>query len=463
MKEEKFKIPFDIEIERTILGSMFVLENAATKAFEQLKEEMFYEPSHRDIYRAMIKTMDKRKKLDPINVAEVLEKENILNKIGGIEYLVELEEYAINPSYIDDYIKSLTEKYILRKTIELCYDTIRKCESGEEEAEEILYDLDKKIFEIAQIKIREGLLPIGEVLKLYISEIKGKEGEGVHGIFTGYTKFDELTGGFHPGEFVVVASRPSVGKTSFILNLIYRLAKFYNIPSALFSIEMSKIHIAMRFLILESEIDSIKFRNLSSLSESETRRLLEAANRIENLPIFIDDTPSISIQELRAKARRAVLEHKVKIIFIDYIQLIQGPSSESKQRFENRPRELAYITDSLKKLARELNVPVVALSQLSRKAEERKEEDAAPKLSDLRESGALEQDADIVLFLYKKQDEYEIFEPTEPYAENFIRFYVAKNRNGPQGKFALIFRKEFMKFENPSREYYPVEESGIPF
>ncbi len=459
MKEEKIRLPFDIEIERAVLGSIFISEEAATKVFEKVKEDMFYEPSHRDIYSAILKVVDSRKKINPINVAEILDKENVLNKIGGIEYLTELEDYAINPAYIDDYIKSLTEKYILRKTIELSYETIKKCEKGEKAAEEILYELDKDIFDIAQIKIREGLLPISDILKDLISDIRGREGEGVMGILTGYTKLDEITGGFHPGEFIVVASRPSLGKTSFIVNIMLRLAKNYNIPCALFSVEMSKLQIAMRLLILESEIDSMKFRNLNSLTDSEMRRLLDAASRIENLPIFVDDTPSISIQELKVKARRAVIEHKVKIIFIDYIQLVHGP------RFETRQREIAYISDSLKKLARELNIPVVALSQLSRKVEERKEEDSPPKLSDLRESGALEQDADMVLFLYKKREEYEVFEPAEPYSENLVNFHVAKNRNGPIGGFVLTFTKEFMKFENPGREFITLEESesGIPF
>ncbi len=458
MKEERFKIPFDSEIEKAVLGAILQSERAAYRAFEEVKEEMFYEPHHRDIYRAMLRVLESRKKIDPLNVAEVLEKEGLLSKIGGIEYLSDLEVYSLNPAYIDDYIKTLTEKYVLRKTIELSYETIKKCERGEESAEDILYDLDKKIFDIAQIKIREGLLSLKEVLGIFLTDFERRGGEGVSGILTGYTKLDEITGGFHPGEFIVIASRPSVGKTSFAMNLIDRLAKLQNIPSALFSIEMSRLQIAMRFLILESEIESRKFRNISSLTDREMARLLEAVSKIENLPIYIDDTPGISIQELRAKARRAVLEHHVKIIFIDYIQLIQGP------RFETRQRELAYISDSLKKLARELNIPVIALSQLSRKAEERKEEDAAPRLSDLRESGALEQDADLVIFLYKSPEDYQVFE-TEPYAENVVNFFVAKNRNGPQGKFMLSFIKEFMKFENLGAEYSHLgdTESGIPF
>jgi len=458
MKEERLKIPFDSEIEKAVLGAIFQSEAAAYKAFEQIREDMFYEPHHRDIYRAMVKVFESRKKIDPLNVAEVLEKEGILSKIGGIEYLTDLEVYSLNPAYIDDYIKTLTEKYVLRKTIELSYETIKRCEKGEESAEDILYDLDKRIFDIAQIKIKEGLLSLKEILGLFLTDLERRGGEGVSGILTGYTKLDEITGGFHPGEFIVIASRPSVGKTSFVLNLMHRLAKSQNIPSALFSIEMSKLQIAMRFLILESEIDSQKFRNISTLTDSETARLLDAASKIESLPIYIDDTPGISIQELRAKARRAVLEHNVKIIFIDYIQLIHGP------RFETRQRELAYISDSLKKLARELNIPVIALSQLSRKAEERKEEDAAPRLSDLRESGALEQDADLVIFLYRRPDEYDVFEP-EPYAENTVNFFVAKNRNGPQGKFVLSFIKEFMKFENPGAEYSHLGDTGsdIPF
>ncbi len=459
MKEEKFKIPFDSEIEKAVLGAIFQSEAAAFKAFERVREEMFYEPSHRDIYRAMLRVFESRKKIDPVNVAEVLEKEGILSKIGGIEYLSDLEAYSLNPAYIDDYIKTLTEKFVLRKTIELSYETIMRCEKGEENAEDILYDLDKRIFDIAQIKIKEGLLPIKDILGLFLTDLEKRGGEGVSGILTGYTKLDEITGGFHPGEFTVIASRPSVGKTSFVLNLMHRLAKTRNIASALFSIEMSKLQIAMRFLILESEIDSQKFRNISSLTDSETARLLDAAGKIESLPIYVDDTPGITIQELRAKARRAVFEYGVKIIFIDYIQLIHGP------RFETRQRELAYISDSLKTLAGELNIPVIALSQLSRKAEERKEEDAAPRLSDLRESGALEQDADMVIFLYRRPDEYEVFEPTESYAENMVNFYVAKNRNGPQGKFMLSFVKEFMKFENPGTEFSRLGETGsdIPF
>ncbi len=456
-KENRSLLPFDKEIEKAVLGAMLSSQKAAYRVLEVVREDMFYEPLHRDIFKAIIKVVENKKAIDPVNVAEVLERQGILEKIGGIEYIAELPAFAINPAYIEDYIKTLTEKYLLRKTIEMCQETIRKCEKEEQEAEDILYELDKQIFDITQIKIREGLLPLKEILDTLFRDITRRDEEEALGIHSGYTKLDELTGGFHPGDFVVIASRPSVGKTSFVLNIMFRLAKTRNIPTALFSLEMSKLQIAQRFLILESQIESAKFRNISSLTDNELRRLLNAASNLENLPIFIDDTPKITVQELRAKARRAVMEHKVKIIFVDYIQLVQGP------RFDTRQRELAYISASLKALAKELNVPVVALSQLSRKVEERRDEDAAPRLSDLRESGALEQDADIVIFLYKKAEEYERYE-AEPFAENIIYFSVAKNRNGPQGKFGLSFIKEFMKFENLDLHVTPPSGgSDIPF
>jgi replicative DNA helicase len=237
---------------------------------------------------------------------------------------------------------------------------------------------------------------------------------------------------------------------------MYRMAKHHNVPSALFSVEMSKLQIAQRFLVLESKIDSHKFRRMDRLSEDETRRLLYAADALKDLPIYIDDTPRLSIQELRAKARRACYEHNVKIIFIDYIQLLTGP------RFDTRQRELAYISASLKSLAKELDIPVVALSQLSRKVEERKEEEGAPRLSDLRESGALEQEADIVIFLYRPQVEEIVL--GEPYREVPIAFSVAKNRNGPQGKFELYFIKEYMQFENiEAVEEREEAEDVLPF
>ncbi len=451
------RLPFDREIEKAILGSMLRSEKAVYTAIEYLKENMFFDPAHRDIFRAIAKVVDERKGVDTIIVSEYLEKEGVLEKIGGMEYLVSLEDFALNPAYIEEYIKTLTEKYLYRKAIELCEETIKLCEQEEDKAEEILDELDRKIFDLRQVKVREGLVPLTDLVNKFFEEFRGEErGRGIYRILTGYIKLDELTGGFHSGDFVVIASRPSVGKTSFVINLMYRMAKHHNVPSALFSVEMSKLQIAQRFLVLESKIDSHKFRRMDRLSEDETRRLLYAADALKDLPIYIDDTPRLSIQELRAKARRACYEHNVKIIFIDYIQLLTGP------RFDTRQRELAYISASLKSLAKELDIPVVALSQLSRKVEERKEEEGAPRLSDLRESGALEQEADIVIFLYRPQVEEIVL--GEPYREVPIAFSVAKNRNGPQGKFELYFIKEYMQFENiEAVEEREEAEDVLPF
>jgi replicative DNA helicase len=434
--------PNAIDIEMAVLGSMMSSQQALYKGLELLTPEVFYQPNHRIIFEVIRDIAEGhagvKRVPDILTVKDELEKRGKLEEAGGAAYLASLLDEVINPEYIEEHAKIIIEKFLYRKTIEICNKISKECYEEEKEAEKILDEADAMLFSIRSYKLKGGFIPLRDLLKPFFEELTHlMEGRGVE-LPAGFHELDTLTTGFHKGDFIVIASRPAMGKTSFALNITRNLAVEFKKPVGFFSIEMPKEQIVQRLLCMEANIEMQKLRK-GEITAEEFLRLSEAAERLKNAPIYIDDTPKISIQELRAKARRACKEHELEVIFIDFLQVIDAPKMETRQQ------QIAYISASLKSLAMELKIPVIALAQLSREVERRA--DKRPQLADLRESGAIEQDADMVIFLFRED-----FYNPESAEEGVAEIIVGKNRNGPIGTVKLGFLKKYMKFTD-----YPLE------
>jgi len=431
--------PQSLEAEKAVLGCMLISEDAKVQVFESVKEELFYSETHKKIFSCLCGLFEKNEKCDLITVTNQLKQQDMLDDVGGIEYITELVELMPTAANVDEYIKIVRDKYLLRTIIENATRIISEASSEPEEVDSFLDEAESLIFDISQHKTKRDVYPLKDLVKEsieLIEEIHEKRGL-VTGLPTGYRDLDNRTTGFHPSEFIIIASRPSMGKTSFACNVALNLntgvTKF---PILIFSLEMSKEQLVQRMLCCEAKINLMKLRQ-GMLTDEDMGKLLLSAGRLEETPIFIDDTPSLNIFELRARARRLKASENIQLIVIDYLQLMRG-----RGRAENRQQEISEISASMKALAKELKVPVIAISQLSRATEQR--EGKEPQLSDLRESGSLEQDADLVLLLYR-EDFYRRDE-----SNNVADIIIAKQRNGPTGTLNLTFLKEYMRFENYS-------------
>ncbi|MCM8818376.1 MAG: replicative DNA helicase [Candidatus Omnitrophica bacterium] len=436
--------PQSIEAEKALLGCMLIDEEAKIKVLENCKKEFFYSETHQKIFTSIAKLFEKGQPCDLVTLSEILKAENSLEEIGGPQYLSNLVENVPTSAYVDEYLKIVKEKYILRVLISTATKIISEAYNYQGEVETLLDKAEALIFEVSQHKMKESTYPLKNLIKDAIENIeKIQEKKGyVTGLPSLFFDLDRLTTGFHPGDFIVIASRPSVGKTAFACNITLNLnSGVEKIPTLIFSLEMSKEQIVQRMLCCEAKIDSSKLRQ-GFLSDKDMTNLLLAASRLEKMPIFIDDTPSLNVFELKARARRMKAKENIQLIIIDYLQLMRGTG-----KAENRQQEISEISASLKALAKELNIPVIAISQLSRETEKRA--DKRPQLADLRESGSIEQDADVVLLLYR-EDVYNKTEDNTGIAEVII----AKQRNGPTGTVKLVFLKEYTRFEN----YTPREE-----
>jgi replicative DNA helicase len=433
--------PSSPEAERSVLGAMLSSESALLEGIETLQESDFYLMEHRKIFRAMLRLFERKANVDPITLADELEREGVLEQIGGRAYISTLMDSVISPSLIQEHANLVQEKSIYRRVIEVTDTILAEAYKEERSADDLLEFAENRIFEIRQGRIRREFVHVGEVGEKVFKNIESlsSDPKAVPGVRTGYRDLDELVMGFREGNMIVLASRPSVGKTSFMLNIHYHLsAGDSKVPTAIFTLETGLEELVTRFLSMVARVDSRKIYT-GRLSRNDLARLADAVSVLKKAPIFLDATPAISLTELKAKARRIVRDEGVKLISIDYMQLIRGPKSE------NRQIEVTIVSQSLKAMARELGIPVLVLSQLSRGLERR--EDATPRLSDLRESGSIEQDADIVIFLHRP----------EIYAEslatrNIVEVHVSKNRNGPTGKTRLTFIKEFTRFESYTEE-----------
>jgi replicative DNA helicase len=431
--------PQSLEAEVSVLGGILLENEALNRVLEVIQEGDFYRESHRKIFAAILQLYERNEPADLITLSEVLKKREEFESVGGIEYLNSLVNIVPTAANITYYAKIVKEKSILRKLINRATEIISQGYGGSGDVDEFLDRAERSIFEISEDRIRPSFYPIKDIIKSSFKTIEKlyEKRQLITGVPTGFAKLDELTSGLQPAELIIVAGRPSMGKTAFALNIAQHAAIEAQVPAAVFSLEMAKEQLALRMLCSEAKVDAHRLRG-GFLSESDWPKLTRAAGNLSEAPIFIDDTPGLTALEMRAKSRRLKKEHNLGLVIVDYLQLMRGrPDSDTREQ------EISDISRSLKSLAKELNVPVIALSQLNRRVEERG--DRRPQLSDLRESGAIEQDADVIIFLYR-DEVYSKSEDNKGKAE----IIIGKQRNGPTDKFELAFLDKYTCFENLS-------------
>ena len=430
--------PSDIEAEQAVLGSMLTDKDATIAAIEVLKEDDFYREDNKLIYRAILNLYNRAEPVDIITLKSELTSMGKFDAVGGLEYLADLPEKVPTTANVERYIKIVEEKAILRNLIKTANEIINLGYDPTEEVENIMDSAEKKIFDIMQSKNQKGYSPIKDVLVDTFSQLEMLYNQKQHitGVPTGFADLDYKTAGLHGSDLILLAARPAMGKTAFALNIATNAAVRAKVPVAIFSLEMSKEQLVNRVLCGEAMVDSNKVRT-GKLDEQDWAKLASALGPLSESEIYIDDTPGISVMEIRAKCRKLKLEKNIGLVVIDYLQLIQG----SNKRGGSREQEISEISRSLKILAKEINVPVIALSQLSRAPEQRP--DHRPMLSDLRESGAIEQDADIVMFLYR--DDYYNEDSDK---KNIAEVILAKHRAGSTGTVELLWLGNYTKFVN---------------
>ena len=429
--------PHDIEAEQAVIGSMLTDQEAVYAAIERLKPEDFYREDNKQIYTAILNIYNKAEPIDIITLKAELSSMGKLDAVGGLEYIVELPEKVPTTANVDRYIKIVEEKSLLRNLIRAANEILSSGYAQEDDVENIVDHAEKKIFDVMQKKSQKGYTTIKDVLVESFTKLEElyNQKEHITGVPTGFAELDKKTAGLHGSELILIAARPAMGKTAFALNIATNAALRANVPVAIFSLEMSKDQLVNRMLCSEAMVDSNNVRT-GELNDEELGKLAETSGELSQAPIYIDDTPGISVMEIRAKCRKLKLEKNIGLVIIDYLQLIQGSGKTS-----SREQEIAEISRSLKILAKEIEVPVIALSQLSRAVEARP--DHRPMLSDLRESGSIEQDADIVMFLYR--DDY-YNEDSEK--KNIAEVIIAKQRAGSTGTVDLAWLGKYTKFAN---------------
>jgi len=446
--------PQDIEAEQAVLGAVFLDADAIIDAMEVIAPEDFYRRSHQIIFQAMIQLSDRSESIDLITLKAEIEKSNSLEDVGGLKYLTELSQASPSAASIAYYAKIVDDKATLRNLIQTASRIVTKGFEQDEDVQSIIDQAEKSILEVSEKRNSNGFQSIAEVLNRTIETIDqlAQNNEEITGLPTGYAALDKMTAGLQKEELIILAARPAVGKTAFALNIAQNVGTKTDRSVAIFSLEMGAESLVNRMLCAEGSIEASHLRT-GQLSEEEWRNLIVAMGSLSNANIYIDDTPGIKISEIRARCRKLAQEKgNLGLILIDYLQLIEGTGRE------NRQQEVSEISRQLKKLAKELKVPVIALSQLSRGVEQR--QDKRPVLSDIRESGSIEQDADIVAFLYR--DDYyrsegdDDDEPEEQQNNNVIEVIIEKNRSGARGTVELLFIKEYNKFSSVS----PREEFG---
>lgn len=441
MQEQRVP-PQNIEAEQSVLGAMMIQKDAISNAGEVLTAQDFYREANKLIYQVILSLYEKNEAVDMITITEALKRDNKLEAVGGIAYITYLANAVPTAANVKFHANIVAEKSVLRQLINVSTNIASMGYEPTEEVENILDQAEKMIMDIASNKIGGDFQPIRKtILAVYgqIEALYGNKG-AITGLSSGFKDLDRLTAGFQPSDLVLIAARPSMGKTAFVLNIAQYVGMNVKKSVAFFSLEMSKEQLVQRMLCSVGNLDSQRVKT-GELDGPEWSVLIDAADKLSKTQIFIDDTAGITVMEMRAKARRLKMSQGLDLIIIDYLQLMQGSSARSKS--ENRQQEISDISRSLKSLARELNVPVIALSQLSRGVESRANK--RPMLSDLRESGSLEQDADIVAFIYR-EDYYE----KTPERENITEIIISKHRNGPIGSIDLFFDKKVTRFKDLS-------------
>jgi replicative DNA helicase len=437
-------LPHSIEAEQSVIGSMIMAREAIIAASEIVGREDFFNQQYGIVFEAMMDLTNEGKPVDLITLQNRLKEKDVPDEVASMEFVRDLMSVALTSANVRHYAQIVADKSTLRKIIRLTEEIANNCYTGKESVEDILEDTEKRVFELLKKNYSGEFVPIKEVVKDVFDKIEAasKNKGHVTGIATGFTDLDYKTAGFQPSDLILIAARPSMGKTALALNIAQHVAFKLKHCVIIFSLEMSKEQLVSRLFSMEAGIDSNRLRT-GKLADADWVKLIESAGTIGKSNLIIDDTPGIGIPELRSKCRKYKNEYDIQMVMVDYLQMMSGSGGRSG---DSRQQEIADISRSLKALARELNVPVVAVSQLSRAAEQRKGSDKRPVLSDLRDSGAIEQDADVVLFIYR--DEYYEKESEDKGKAEVI---IAKQRNGPIGTIELSFEPEFTKFKDVPR------------
>ena len=440
--------PQNLEAEQSVLGGILLENGALNPVLEIMAGSDFYSDAHRKIFGGILELSDRNQPVDLITLSNHLRDKKQLDAVGGVVYLSQLVDNVPSAANIGHYARIVKEKSVLRNLIGTATEILNRTYGAGADVDSVLDEAEHAIFEISQNKIKPSFYPLKDIIKDSFRTIERlyERKELITGVATGFTKLDEMTSGLQRSDLVIIAGRPSMGKTAFALNIAQYCSVEDGVPVAVFSLEMAKEQLAMRMLSSEARVDSQKIRK-GFLGEADWPKLTTAAGRLSEARLFIDDTPSISVLEMKAKSRRLKAEHGLGLIVLDYLQLMKGSDYA-----DTREQEISEISRSLKGLAKELNVPVVALSQLNRKVEDRTSR--RPQMADLRESGAIEQDADVIAFIYRD----EVYNKSEDNPERgFAEIIIGKQRNGPTGTVKLVFQEQFTRFENPAFDKVPDE------
>ena len=441
--------PNAIDFEKLVIGTFLIDKKGLDYSIDLLNPDVFYDPRHQEIFRAIVKLFESNHPVDLMTVIQELKKTEKLAFAGGDHYIIDLTMGVSSSAHIEYHVRVILEKFILRSLINVSANVIDSSYKESTDVFELLDKAEQSFFEITNGTIKKGFDTANVLVKQAIETIKSlKDKEGISGIPSGFTAIDKETGGWQNSDLIIIAARPAMGKTAFMLSMARNIAVQHKIPLALFSLEMASVQLITRMIASETGISSDKLRK-GQMSDEEWQRLFTNVADLENAPLYIDETPSLSVFDFRAKCRRLVMQHGVKIILVDYLQLMTANSG--KGGVGNREQEIATISRSLKAIAKELNVPVIALSQLSRSVETRPGK--RPQLSDLRESGAIEQDADIVSFIFRPEY-YKIMtwdndeDGGESPTENQAELIIAKHRNGATADVRMTFQKNIAKFSD---------------
>ena len=427
--------PHNMDAEQAIVGGILINNDSLNQVVDILSGEDFYREAHARIYEGMITLYNRDDPVDVITLSQVLKEKGALDKVGGTEYLASLAEATATSAGILYHAEIVKDLSIRRNLIRQCAHITEVCFQPSNETDDILDSAEQYIFEIAEKNIDQNFLQLDEVVRNSFKKIETTKGSNITGISTGFTDFDNLTSGLQNSDFIIIAGRPSMGKTALALNIALNAALIDKVGVAIFSLEMSSLQLGIRLLGSDAMIDAWKLRK-GVMQDDDYLRLTDSANRLSELPIYIDDSSALSSLEIKAKARRLKKKYDISLVIIDYLQLMQ-----SKKAVESRQLEISDISRSLKALAKDLDIPIMALSQLNRKVEDRPNK--RPMLADLRESGAIEQDADLIMFIYRE----ELYNKTEE-NKGKAELIIAKHRNGPTGLANLTFREKYTKFQN---------------
>ncbi len=434
-------LPHSEEAERSVLGAILLDNHQFDTAREILTSALFYSPRNQLIFDVLQQLMESGSALDVLTVKTELERAGLLQQTGGPAYLAELLEGVPRSANVEHYARIVREKGMLRELIRCAQGILASAQQGRETTEQLLDDAEKAIFQVAEQRLRSGFIPLSVTAEESLKAIEEltQHQQLITGVPSGYPQLDEMTAGLQRGELIVLAARPSMGKTSLAMNIAAHAALNHGRTVGVFSLEMSHQQLFFRLLCSEGHVDAHKLRT-GRVDREEWQGIIKVFGRLSGAPIFIDDTPGIGVMEMRAKSRRLKREHGLDLLVVDYLQLMRG-----RGRHENRQQEISDISRSLKELAKELDLPLLALSQLSRAPEQRGGDARRPQLSDLRESGAIEQDADVVMFLYRE----ELYKRDDPELRGKAELIVGKQRNGPTGMVPLHFIRDFTRFVNP--------------